>query len=106
MVRDEIHIKETVEAKKPFLEKGWLEFEKSGFLFLVNQFLHIFGWVIVYQYLDDNKYEDKTEPSNVFVARTSYRGFGDGAQDRGYVAISKYMKEHGEELYDEVIEDE
>ena len=105
-MKDTIHIKESDLDKEPIHERGWQEFKKSGLLFLVNQFLHIFGWVLVYQYLDNNKYNDKSEPSNVFVARTSYRGFGDEVQDRGYKHISKYMKEHGEELYDEVIEDE
>jgi len=106
MKRDNKQIKETDEDKKPLQVRGWVEFRKSGLLFLTNQFLHIFGWTIVYQYLNPKDDKKNIEPTNVFVARTSFRGFGEKSQDRGYIAISKYMKDNSEELYNEVMTDE
>ncbi len=95
-MNDDVHIKE--EGDKFIDKKGWLEFRKSGLLFLVNQFLHIFGWVIVYQYDSEIENIESSEPTNVFVAKTKYRGFGEEAQDRGYKAITKYMEDNIQQL--------
>lgn len=101
---DNVHAKKTDSEKKNISQRGWLEFRQSGLLFLVNQFLHIFGWCIVYQFLDETKDTDNSEPSNVFVARTIFRGFGNKAQDHGYKNISKYMADNAEDLLKEVNE--
>lgn len=30
-------------------KKEWIEFRSTGLLLIINQILHIFGWVIVYE---------------------------------------------------------
>ncbi len=97
-MQDNKHVKQTDSDKKPISERGWLEFRKSGLLFIVNQFLHIFGWCIVFQYLDEAKDFEDLEPTNVFVARTTFRGFGEEAQDKGYKAITNYMVDNAKKL--------
>ena len=74
--------------------KSWEEFRSAGLLWAVNSFLHIFGWSIVIQIDDDNTIV-------AYPARTSWRGFSEDSQARGYENISKYMKEHANELYEE-----
>ncbi len=97
-MEDNKHLKRTDVDKQPLSKRDWLEFRKSGLLFIVNQFLHIFGWCIVFQYLDETKDPEDMEPTNVFVARTTFRGFGEEAQDRGYKAVTKYMVDNATKL--------
>ena len=73
-------------------EKSWKEFRESGLLFTVNQFLHIFGYAIVFEF-DDNK-----EIARVYPARVKFRGFGEKQIEDGYKNISKYMEENAKEL--------
>jgi len=80
-------------------EITWEEFRKSGLLLLVNQFLHIFGLAIVV-------YMEYDKVIRTYPARVKFRGFAGKSLDKAYINISKYMKEHGKELYDEVIENE
>ncbi len=100
-MEDNKHVKLTDSDKKPISKRGWLEFRKSGLLFIVNQFLHIFGWCIVFQYLDETKDHEVLEPTNVFVARTTFRGFGEEAQAKGYKNITEYMVDNAEDLLKE-----
>lgn len=79
-------------------KKSWKEFKDSGFLWAVNQFLHIFGWSIVIS-ID----KDSGEIIDVYPARVKYRGFSEDSQTKGYRNISKYMKENAEELLDEAM---
>lgn len=51
-------------------KKSWEEFRESGLLFITNQFLHIFGYALVYEFDDDSKL------TGVYPARVRYRGFG------------------------------
>lgn len=81
-------------------EITWEEFRETGLLLLVNQFLHIFGIAIVVQTGEDG------EGMKVYPARVPFRGFKESSTEKAYTRISKYMKERGEELYDEVVEDE
>lgn len=79
-------------------EKSWEEFRDSGLLFITNQFLHIFGYALVYEF-DDNE-----EISKVYPARVKFRGFGGKQIEEGYQKISKYMKENAVELEKESLE--
>jgi hypothetical protein len=72
--------------------KSWNEFRESGLLFITNQFLHIFGYALVYNF-DANG--DLTE---VYPARVKFRGFGDKQIEEGYQKISKYMMDNAVEL--------
>lgn len=81
-------------------KKTWKEFRDSGLLFLVNQFLHVFGWSIVIS-VDSNG-----EIVDVYPARTKYRGFSEDAVERGYRNATRYLKENIDELLEEVDSDE
>lgn len=99
---DEKHVK----IDHPLIDKkGWLEFRKAGLLFVVNQFLHIFGWAIIFEYADDIKDIENHEPTFVYVARTIFRGFDHKLQENGYKNITKYMNDNSQELLKEVLED-
>jgi len=80
-------------------KRTWKEFREAGLLFLVNQFLHIFGWSIVVEYSFETK-----RVRDVFPARVKYRGFSGDAIDRGYRRISTYMKNNAEQLEKEAYE--
>lgn len=68
------------------VRKSWEEFKETGFLFLINQLLHAFGWAIVVETNMENVV------SAVYPARVAYRGFTPTATLDGYTRISKYLK--------------
>ena len=80
-------------------QRSWKEFRETGLLFLVNQFLHIFGWSIVMKYSEEKDYL-----LDVFPARVKFRGFGQESIDKGYRRISTYMKNNAETLEREAYE--
>ena len=45
-------------------KKSWKEFRESGLLFITNQFLHIFGYALVYSF-DDNGEIEEVYPARV-----------------------------------------
>lgn len=73
-------------------KKSWNEFRDSGLLFITNQFLHIFGYALVYSFNDNGEIEE------VYPARVKFRGFGDKQIEEGYQKISKYMMDNAVEL--------
>lgn len=80
-------------------EKSWEEFRDTGLLFLVNQFLHAFGWAITLQSeRDENK---NIVVKRAFPARVKFRGFDRANSDKGYFRVSKYMRDYGSEIYSE-----
>lgn len=72
--------------------KSWKEFRESGLLFITNQFLHIFGYALVYSFDDNGEIEE------VYPARVKFRGFGEKQIEEGYQKISKYMADNAVEL--------
>jgi hypothetical protein len=72
--------------------KSWNEFRESGLLFITNQFLHIFGYALVYSFDDNGEIEE------VYPARVKFRGFGDKQIKEGYQKISKYMMDNVVEI--------
>jgi len=76
-------------------EKDIQEFMDSGMLWLVNSFLHVFGWAIVAETGDDGKFV------RLFPARVKFRGFSESNNADGYIKVSKFMKDHAEELLKE-----
>jgi len=72
--------------------KSWKEFREIGLLFITNQFLHIFGYALVYSFDDNGEIEE------VYPARVKFRGFGDKQIEEGYQKISKYMMDNAVEL--------
>jgi len=75
--------------------KPWEEFLDTGLLLYINQILHVFGWVIVYNKLDDNTI-------SVYPARTKYRGFSNESVTDSYTKITKYLSENIEELVEDM----
>ena len=73
-------------------KKTWKEFREVGLLFITNQFLHIFGYALVYDF------DDNGELKEVYPARVKFRGFGEKQIEEGYKRISKYMKDNADEL--------
>lgn len=79
-------------------KKSWEEFRENGLLFITNQFLHIFGYALVYEFDEDNNI------SQVYPARVKFRGFGEKQIEEGYKKISKYMKDNSGQLEKEANE--
>lgn len=75
-------------------KKTWKEFKDSGFLWWINMILHTFGWAIVVESNDG-------EITEVYPARTAFRGFSDKDNSRGYIKVSEYMKDNIEKLLEE-----
>jgi len=73
-------------------KKSWKEFRESGLLFITNQFLHIFGYALVYSFDDNGEVEE------AYPARVKFRGFGEKQIEEGYQKISKYMMDNAVEL--------
>lgn len=73
-------------------KKSWEEFKNNGILFVTNQFLHIFGYALVYSFDDEGRLEE------VYPARVKFRGFGEKTIEEGYQKISKYMVDNATEL--------
>lgn len=72
-------------------EKSWDEFRKSGLLWVVNTTLHVFGWSIVMEVVDD-------VTVRAYPARVKFRGFTENVNNQGYQRVSTYMKENAEQL--------
>lgn len=84
---------EVVEGKKSaFEERTWYEFQQGGFLLFVNLFLQIFGWSIV-MHVGENGLV-----TNVYPARTTYRGFGPEELSKAYVRVTEFLVKHGKKL--------
>lgn len=54
--------------------KTWTDFRETGLCLFINQFLHIFGWVLCFDIENGNI-------KNVFPARTKFRGFDNSVTD-------------------------
>jgi len=76
-------------------KKSWEEFRSSGMLWWINMILHTFGWAIVVNVNEDGSI------SEAYPARVKYRGFNEESNTKGYINVSKYMKEHADELLEE-----
>ena len=76
------------------MKKTWNEFRETGLLWFVNTILHAFGWAIVIE-AEDGKVTD------VYPARTSFRGFSIETNTVGYRKVAHYMKREAEKLVNE-----
>lgn len=79
--------------QKSGLLNSWQEFHKTGLLLFVNQFLHIFGWSLVYT-IDSETFEVK----DVRPIRTKDKGFKQESVDEAYKNLSKYIKDNAKDL--------
>lgn len=73
-------------------ERSWEEFRDNKMIWFVNSILNVFGWGLAVKMDDADNIED------VVPVRTHYRGYGTLANDDGYLGLTKYMKNHADEL--------
>ena len=69
-------------------QKTWEEFQSTGLLWLVNTFLHTFGWTLMAQVDDDGNIIGGVP------CRTDYRGFTIDINDEGYLKVTDWLKEN------------
>lgn len=81
-------------------ESSWRSFLDSGMLWWANRILQPMGWVIVV--VED---EDTNTITEVYPARTRYRGFSRDLDEEGFTRVSRWMKNTGAELLDDVTSD-
>ncbi len=72
----------------------WKEFQKSGLLWWINMILHTFGWALVIECSNDGI-------EVAYPARVKFRGFQETINTVGYEAVSKYLCDNSQNLYDE-----
>jgi hypothetical protein len=75
-------------------EKSIKDFRDSGMLWLINNFLHVFGWAIVVE-TEDGK------AIRMYPARVKFRGFDEQHNTEGYVKVSQYMHDNSKQLLEE-----
>jgi hypothetical protein len=80
--------------------KSWEEFRATGLLWWINHTLHLFGWAIVVEIEDGSE-----KIVNAYPARVKFRGFDRQATEDGFIVLTKYVAEHGDELVAEVTEE-
>lgn len=80
-----------------FARTQWEEFRKSKLLWFVNMILHAFGWVIVIESYDHGGIE-------AIPRRSTFRGFSEKTNTKGYLLLQKYLKENINEIYEETEE--
>lgn len=76
-------------------KKTWKEFKDSGLLWWINMILHTFGWAIVFSVEEDGEIKD------IYPARVKFRGFDEKSNTKGYINVSRYMKDNSNELFKE-----
>jgi len=72
----------------------WEEFRDTGLFWFVNMILHLFGWVLTAK-MENGRVLD------VYPIRTSLRGFAEGINTKGYLQVTKYLKDNIKDLYRE-----
>ncbi len=80
-----------------FAQSQWEEFRKSKLLWFVNMILHAFGWNIVIE-------SDGYGGVEVIPRRSTFRGFSEKINTKGYLLLQKYLKENINEIYEETEE--
>ena len=81
-------------------KKTWDEFRNLGLLWFVNRTLHLLGWAICVEFND----KSKKEIINVYPARCKFRGFSSDIETKGFINVSKYLKENIDEIAKEANE--
>ena len=76
-------------------KKTWNEFKDSGLLWWINMILHTFGWAIVFSVEEDGSIKD------IYPARVKFRGFDEKSNTKGYINVSRYIKDNSNELFKE-----
>ena len=75
-------------------KRTWEEFRATGLLWFINTILHMFGWAIVVNI-------EREEVIDVYPARVEFRGFSESSNTKGYINVTKYLKENIDTLLEE-----
>lgn len=75
-------------------KRTWEEFRATGLLWFINTILHMFGWAIVVNI-------EHEEVIDVYPARVEFRGFSESSNTKGYINVTKYLKENIDTLLEE-----
>ena len=75
-------------------KRTWEEFRETGLLWFINTILHMFGWSIVVNI-------EREEIIDVYPARVEFRGFSESSNTKGYINVTKYLKENIDTLLEE-----
>ena len=65
-------------------------------LWWINMILHTFGWAIVIK-----KDQETGEVIETYPARVKFRGFDEKSNTKGYINVSKFLKENVNDLLNE-----
>lgn len=76
--------------------KTWDEFRNCKMLWWINTFLSVFGWSIIVSVQDGKVAE-------AYPARVTCRGFDEEENEKGYIGVSKFLKENTDELLKEAL---
>lgn len=87
-------------AERPAVARTWAEFREAGMLWWVNRLLHVFGWAILVEV------DEETGEVDVHPMRALWRGFPSESEARGFERVTKWMRDHAEQLQREVGESE
>lgn len=101
MIKINISNEDKKQEKTMIEKKTWQDFQKTGLLMFINEFLHIFGWAIVFEY-DKNIGFVK----DVYPARVKFRGFGDKSQTMAYQKLTTYLENNINRLKKEAYEED
>lgn len=69
------------------MKKNWKAFRNTGLLYFVNEFLHIFGYAINIEKVD-NKIVD------VYPEKVNYTGLSEKSNEEAYIKASQFMKDN------------
>ena len=87
-----------MKQKQSLTKKTWEEFYDSGLLWFINTILHMFGWTLVTDWEGDKLI-------GAYPARTTFRGFSETTNDKGYIKVSEFMEKYAHELASEARND-
>lgn len=79
-------------------KRTWNEFRENGLLWFINSILHVFGWCIVIE-------KEDGEITDVYPARTKFRGFSQETNDEGYRNVASYLNDNIELIKAEAFEE-
>ncbi len=82
--------------KKSIERQNWRDFKTTGMLWFANRMLHVFGWCIVFEL------DDAGLITEVYPARTKFRGFNSEADDAGFTNVTVFMEQHAAELLEDL----
>lgn len=81
-------------------EKTWEEFQKTGLLLFINQFLRIFGWSIVIEM--KKRPAKEREFVRAYPARVKCRGFKNKSVDEAYEKVQTCLENNITELREDL----